>query len=50
LTFIANDQGRRITPSGVSFTDERLIGDAAGNAFHSNPLTPLFDAKRQAQA
>ncbi|KAF8875728.1 putative Kar2 karyogamy protein [Gymnopilus junonius] len=34
---IANDQGHRITPSWVSFTDEeRLVGDSAKNAFHSN--------------
>ena len=36
-----------ITPSWVSFTeDERLVGDAAKNAYHSNPENTVFDAKR----
>ncbi|KAF8516096.1 heat shock protein 70 family [Gautieria morchelliformis] len=44
---IANEQGHRITPSWVSFTDsERLIGDSAKSAFHSNPTNTVFDAKR----
>ncbi|KIY44930.1 heat shock protein 70 [Fistulina hepatica ATCC 64428] len=47
VEIIANDQGHRITPSWVSFTDEeRLVGDAAKNAFHSNPSNTVFDAKR----
>ncbi|EIM84185.1 heat shock protein 70 [Stereum hirsutum FP-91666 SS1] len=47
VEIIANDQGHRITPSWVSFTDdERLIGDSAKNAFHSNPENTVFDAKR----
>ena len=47
MEIIANDQGHRITPSWVSFTDEeRLVGDAAKNAFHSNPENTVFDAKR----
>ncbi|KZV96951.1 heat shock protein 70 [Exidia glandulosa HHB12029] len=47
IEIIANDQGHRITPSWVSFTeDERLVGDAAKNAFHSNPRNTVFDAKR----
>jgi endoplasmic reticulum chaperone BiP len=47
VEIIANDQGHRITPSWVGFTDEeRLIGDAAKNAFHSNPENTVFDAKR----
>ncbi|CCM02108.1 uncharacterized protein FIBRA_04185 [Fibroporia radiculosa] len=47
VEIIANDQGHRITPSWVSFSeDERLVGDAAKNAFHSNPENTVFDAKR----
>ncbi|KAF8622805.1 hypothetical protein AX15_006732 [Amanita polypyramis BW_CC] len=47
VEIIANDQGHRITPSWVSFTDEeRLVGDSAKNAFHSNPTNTVFDAKR----
>ncbi|KZS89539.1 heat shock protein 70 [Sistotremastrum niveocremeum HHB9708] len=47
VEIIANDQGHRITPSWVSFTDEeRLVGDAAKNAFHQNPENTVFDAKR----
>ncbi|CAK5265727.1 unnamed protein product [Mycena citricolor] len=47
VEIIANDQGNRITPSWVSFTDtERLIGDSAKSAFHNNPRNTVFDAKR----
>jgi len=47
VEIIANDQGHRITPSWVSFTDdERLIGDSAKNAYHTNPQNTVFDAKR----
>jgi len=47
VDIIANDQGHRITPSWVSFTEEeRLIGDSAKNAFHTNPQNTVFDAKR----
>jgi heat shock protein 5 len=47
VEIIANDQGHRITPSWVAFGDEeRLVGDAAKNAFHSNPENTVFDAKR----
>ncbi|TFK19373.1 heat shock protein 70 [Coprinopsis marcescibilis] len=47
VEIIANDQGHRITPSWVSFTDEeRLVGDSAKNAYHSNPENTVFDAKR----
>jgi heat shock protein 5 len=44
---IANDQGNRITPSWVAFTDEeRLVGDAAKNQYASNPHRTVFDVKR----
>ncbi|KAI0742691.1 heat shock protein 70 [Daedaleopsis nitida] len=47
VEIIANDQGHRITPSWVAFSDEeRLVGDSAKNAFHSNPENTVFDAKR----
>jgi heat shock protein 5 len=44
---IANNQGHRITPSWVSFTDdERLIGEAAKNLAAVNPERTIFDVKR----
>ncbi len=47
VDIIPNDQGNRITPSYVAFTDEeRLIGDAAKNQLTSNPKNTIFDAKR----
>ncbi|KAG2145495.1 heat shock protein 70 family [Suillus bovinus] len=42
VEIIANDQGHRITPSWVSFTDDERLQ----NAFHSNPTNTVFDAKR----
>lgn len=40
------DQGHRITLSWVSFNDdERLIGDSAKNACHSDPENTVFDAE-----
>ncbi|TFK60725.1 heat shock protein 70, partial [Pluteus cervinus] len=45
VEIITNDQGHRITPSWVSFTDDD-IGDAAKNAYHHNPQNTVFDAKR----
>ena len=48
VQIIANDQGDRITPSWVSFTpSERLIGQSAKNALHTNPRNTIFDAKRE---
>ena len=48
VEIIPNDQGNRITPSYVAFTDEgeRLIGDAAKNQLTLNPENTVFDAKR----
>merc|ERR1712166_518438 len=48
VEIIANDQGNRITPSYVAFTEdnERLVGDAAKNQLTSNPENTVFDAKR----
>ncbi|KAK9602321.1 ATPase with role in protein import into the ER [Aspergillus fumigatus] len=47
VEIIANDQGNRITPSYVAFTDEeRLVGDAAKNQYASNPTRTIFDIKR----
>lgn len=48
VEIIPNEQGNRITPSYVAFTEEneRLIGDAAKNQLTSNPENTIFDAKR----
>ena len=47
VEIIANDQGNRITPSYVAFTDkERLTGDSAKNQASSNPLRTVYDVKR----
>ena len=47
VEIIANDQGNRITPSYVAFTDsERLIGEAAKNQAALNPENTVFDIKR----
>nr|XP_060613984.1 heat shock 70 kDa protein-like [Anolis sagrei ordinatus] len=44
---IANDQGHRITPSYVAFTNsEHLVGDPAKNQASLNPQNTVFDAKR----
>uniref|UniRef100_A0A0A9FXI2 Heat shock cognate 70 kDa protein 3 (HSC70-3) (HSP70-3) n=1 Tax=Arundo donax TaxID=35708 RepID=A0A0A9FXI2_ARUDO len=43
VEIIANDQGKRTTPSYVAFTDsERLIGDAAKNQVAMNPINTVF--------
>lgn len=48
VEIIPNDQGNRITPSYVAFTQdgERLIGDSAKNQLTSNPENTVFDVKR----
>jgi heat shock protein 5 len=47
VEILVNDQGNRITPSWVAFTDdERLVGDAAKNQFSNNPERTIFDIKR----
>lgn len=47
VEIIANDQGNRITPSWVAFTDdERLIGEAAKNQASLNPYRTIFGIKR----
>jgi heat shock protein 5 len=47
VEIIPNDQGNRITPSYVAFTDEeRLIGEAAKNQATITPTQTLFDVKR----
>ncbi|OQV25769.1 Heat shock 70 kDa protein cognate 4 [Hypsibius exemplaris] len=44
---IANEQGHRITPSCVAFTeDEKLVGDAAKSQITMNPENTIFDMKR----
>jgi len=47
VEIIANDQGNRVTPSYVAFSDnERLVGDAAKNQASLNPSNTVYDAKR----
>jgi heat shock protein 5 len=48
VEIIANDQGNRITPSYVAWTNEgeRMIGDSAKNQATINPENTVFDVKR----
>ncbi len=46
VEIIANEQGNRTTPSVVSFSDERLVGEGAKNQAAMNPKNTIFDAKR----
>jgi heat shock protein 5 len=47
VEILVNDQGHRITPSYVAFTDEeRLVGDAAKNQAAANPTNTIYDIKR----
>ncbi|CAL4938752.1 unnamed protein product [Urochloa decumbens] len=44
---IANDQGNRLTPSCVAFTNtEKLVGEAAVNQAALNPANTVFEVKR----
>lgn len=46
VEILVNDQGNRITPSYVAFTeDERLVGDAAKNQAAANPENTIYDVK-----
>lgn len=43
VEIIVNDQGNRVTPSYVAFTDkERLVGDAAKNQAARNATNSVF--------
>ncbi|KAI1106556.1 78 KDA glucose-regulated protein-like protein precursor [Jackrogersella minutella] len=47
VEILVNDQGNRITPSYVAFTEEeRLVGDAAKQQAASNPTNTIYDVKR----
>jgi len=47
VEIIPNEQGNRITPSVVAFTDEeRLVGEAAKNQAADNPTRTVYDVKR----
>jgi len=47
VEIIATDQGNRITPSYVAFTEtERLVGDSAKKQLGVNPKNTFFDVKR----
>ncbi|KAI1387379.1 78 KDA glucose-regulated protein-like protein precursor [Hypoxylon trugodes] len=47
VEILVNDQGNRITPSYVAFTEEeRLVGDAAKQQAASNPTNTVYDVKR----
>ena len=46
VEILVNDQGNRITPSYVAYTDdERLVGDAAKNQAAANPKNTIYDVK-----
>jgi heat shock protein 5 len=48
VEIIPNDQGNRITPSVVAFTEdgERVVGEAAKNQASVNPTNTAFSVKR----
>lgn len=46
VDILVNDQGNRITPSYVAFTEEeRLVGDAAKQQAANNPRNTIYDVK-----
>lgn len=46
VEILVNDQGNRITPSYVAFTEEeRLVGDSAKNQAAANPRNTVYDVK-----
>ena len=46
VEILVNDQGNRITPSYVAYTEEeRLVGDAAKQQAAANPSNTIFDVK-----
>lgn len=47
VEIIANENGNRITPSYVAFTEaERIVGDSAKDQVTANPTNTVFDVKR----
>ena len=46
VEILANENGNRTTPSWVSFSEERLIGDAAKSSASKNPDNTIYDVKR----
>ena len=46
VEIIANSMGNRTTPSWVSFSDERIVGDGAKSCSISNPTNTIYDIKR----
>lgn len=46
VEIIASDTGNRTVPSVISFSEERLVGEAAKSMSASNPKNTIYDAKR----
>ncbi|KAL7712775.1 Heat shock protein 70 family [Entamoeba marina] len=47
VEIISNDQGNRVTPSVVAFTEKDiLVGEAARNQITENPKNTIFEIKR----
>eukprot|EP01125_Pyxidicula_operculata_P005036 TRINITY_DN1852_c0_g1_i2.p2 TRINITY_DN1852_c0_g1~~TRINITY_DN1852_c0_g1_i2.p2 ORF type:complete len:110 (+),score=20.25 TRINITY_DN1852_c0_g1_i2:135-464(+) len=51
VEIIANDQGSRVTPSWVAFTEdgERLVGESAKNQASTNPTNTIYDIEPTVQ-